>query len=213
MRTRTAVAGQADPFPGGIETAPVAVVAPAARRASLVGALEAGGFVPSIGDDSAGAVVVAGRATADDRHLVRARSEYPEVPIVLVTSSATPVDARRLLVDGIAGLVLEADLEDALSATVLAVLAGQIAYPAELMPQRLRAALSTREKQILGMVVLGLSNAEIAAKLFVSESTVKSHLSSAFTTMGVRSRREAVSLILDPDAGFGAGILGITDAA
>ena len=66
-------------------------------------------------------------------------------------------------------------------------------------------------KQILGMVVLGFSNAEIAAKLYVSESTVKSHLSSAFATIGVRTRKQAAALILDPGSGFGTGILAITD--
>ncbi len=89
--------------------------------------------------------------------------------------------------------------------------AGQISYPRELMPTQLRAALTNREKQILGMVVMGFRNAEIAAKLHVSESTVKSHLYSAFTTLGVGSRKEAVSLILDPNAGFGTGILAITE--
>ena len=46
----------------------------------------------------------------------------------------------------------------------------------------------------------------------LSESTIKSHLHSAFTTIGVRSRKDAVALILDPNAGLGAGILAITDA-
>ena len=61
------------------------------------------------------------------------------------------------------------------------------------------------------MVVMGFSNPEIAAKLHVSESAVKSHLYSAFGTLGVSTRKEAVALILDPTAGFGTGILAITD--
>jgi DNA-binding NarL/FixJ family response regulator len=61
------------------------------------------------------------------------------------------------------------------------------------------------------MVVLGLTNGEIAHKLRLSESTVKSHLSSSFTKLGVRSRGEAASLILDPAAGLGTGILVISE--
>jgi DNA-binding CsgD family transcriptional regulator len=60
------------------------------------------------------------------------------------------------------------------------------------------------------MVVLGLTNAEIAQKLFVTEASVKAHLTSAFAKLGVRSREAAAALILDPDAGYGPGILRIT---
>jgi DNA-binding NarL/FixJ family response regulator len=70
--------------------------------------------------------------------------------------------------------------------------------------------LSMREKQVLGMLVMGFTNAEIAAKMFLAESTVKSHLSSAYTKLGVRSRKDAASMILDPVAGLGPGILTIT---
>jgi len=66
-----------------------------------------------------------------------------------------------------------------------------------------------REKQVLGMVVMGFSNGEIANKLVLAESTIKSHLSSAFSKLGVRSRGEATELILDPVNGLGPGILSI----
>ena len=55
---------------------------------------------------------------------------------------------------------------------------------------------------------MGLSNSQIAAKLFLAESTIKSHLSSAFGKLDVSSMR-AVSLILDPEQGQGLGILTI----
>jgi DNA-binding NarL/FixJ family response regulator len=67
--------------------------------------------------------------------------------------------------------------------------------------------LSSREKQVLGLVVMGYMNSQIAAQLFLAESTVKSHLSSAFDKLGVRSRHEAVARILDPQGGLGVGIL------
>ena len=140
----------------------------------------------------------------------RARDKHAAVRLVLVMSQATPAEARQLLVDDVPGLVLEQHAQIALALAVRAAFVGQICYPAELMPTQLRAALSNREKQILGMVVMGFSNAEIAAKLYVSESTVKSHLYSAFATLGVRTRKQAVALILDPNAGFGTGILAIT---
>jgi DNA-binding NarL/FixJ family response regulator len=60
------------------------------------------------------------------------------------------------------------------------------------------------------MVVLGFSNGEIAAKLFVTESGVKNQLSSAFAKLGVTSRSAATELILDNESGLGPGILRIS---
>jgi DNA-binding CsgD family transcriptional regulator len=55
--------------------------------------------------------------------------------------------------------------------------------------------LSIREKQVLGLVALGDTNRQIAERLFIAASTLKSHLSSAFAKLGVRSRNEAAELI------------------
>ena len=89
------------------------------------------------------------------------------------------------------------------------VLAGQLAVPSALVRQIAPRPLSYREKQILGLVVLGFTNREIADKLFLAESTVKTHLSSSFAKLDAHSRSEAAARILDPDSGYGVGILTI----
>lgn len=130
-------------------------------------------------------------------------------PIVIVCPGLRPGELRLALAAGAAGIVLEAEVESALAATVQAALAGQVCVPRRHAQRIEPAALSAREKQILGLVVMGYGNAQIAGQLFLAESTVKGHLSSAFVKLGVKSRNEAVELILDPERGVGFGILGL----
>jgi DNA-binding NarL/FixJ family response regulator len=54
-------------------------------------------------------------------------------------------------------------------------------------------ALTDRERQVAALVGLGLSNKHIAAKLGLSEGTVKQHLHRIFRKLGVRNRREFIS--------------------
>ena len=67
------------------------------------------------------------------------------------------------------------------------------------------AALSPREREILGRLTEGLSNAEIAERLGVSEKTVRNHLSNLFDKLGVWSRAQA--MVLARDRGFKNGRL------
>ncbi len=55
-------------------------------------------------------------------------------------------------------------------------------------------SITPRELEILGLIAAGLSNREIAGKLFVSENTVKTHSSRLFDKLGARRRTQAVSL-------------------
>ena len=104
-------------------------------------------------------------------------------------------------------LLQDDELPRSLPSCIRSVLAGQVCVPARHGRQVAPPALSTREKQILGLVAMGYMNSQIATRLFLAESTVKSHLSSAFGKLGVRSRNEAVRLIVDPSRGIGVGIL------
>ena len=59
-----------------------------------------------------------------------------------------------------------------------------------------RFSLTTREKEILGMLLKGKSNKEISDLLFVSTETVKTHLQNIYRKLGVRSRMEVLALFL-----------------
>jgi len=134
---------------------------------------------------------------------------FEQTPIVLACAELERWEVRAALAAGAAGIVLHEDLDSALGPCVQAVLAGQTCVPRDHWRQIEPPALSSREKQILGLVVMGYMNGQIAEQLFLAESTVKSHLSSAFGKLGVRSRNEAVNLILDPERGLGMGILAL----
>ena len=111
---------------------------------------------------------------------------------------------------GAQAVIAESEVAISLPAAVHAIRSGLVVVPLAARQAVRRPILSSREKQILGMVVVGLTNADIARRLYLAESTVKSHLSSIFAKLGVRSRKEAADLVLDPSTGLGTGILTIT---
>lgn len=157
-------------------------------------------------------VAVLGAKRADSETLNRIRllrSSFPAAGIVFVSERVANGDIRKALDAGADGIIATAQVDDALAITVQAVAAGQVVVPQGSREQVQKPVLTTREKQILGLVVMGMSNGEIASQLFLAESTVKSHLSAGFAKLGVGSRNEAVTLILDPERGRGLGILTI----
>jgi DNA-binding NarL/FixJ family response regulator len=147
------------------------------------------------------------RAAVDAARALRGALEKPAV--VLVCRRAGAAQVQRALELGVDGVVLVDETEVALAAVVSVVCAGQVSVPSEHRAEVRTRALTNREKQILALVVAGLTNAQIARELFLAESTVKSHLSSAFGKLGVSSRHEAARVILDPERGRGLGIRGL----
>lgn len=127
--------------------------------------------------------------------------------VVVVAYGARNINVREAINNGATGVVLEADLESCLPAVIRTVAVGHVVVPRELRRCIVRPAFSHRERQVLGLVVTGLQNREIASRLFLAESTVKSHLATAFEKLGVRSRKEATALVLDPGEGLRALIL------
>lgn len=119
----------------------------------------------------------------------------PQTRVVVVLREHSRADVRAALRGGADGAVIEAQVPFALAVVVRAVSLGQTSIPRELRGELDDEILSAREREVLSLVAEGLTNAAVAADLCLSESTVKSHLSSAFSKLGVHSREEAAALV------------------
>jgi DNA-binding NarL/FixJ family response regulator len=183
--------------------------------ARIVAALQADGI--SVRDSAGGADPV--RIVAEDLALPMAVGRLRRLlgadrvaRIVVVSEECSPIAARRAVRAGAASVILTSQLEETLAPAVRAVAVGLSALPVPLRGAAERPALSHRECEVLRLAIAGNTNSEIAKGLFLAQSTVKSHLSSAYRKLGACSRKEATSLILDPDAGLLDVVFG-TDAS
>jgi len=203
--------------PPAVEVAVLGADEVSVRR--IEGALRAGGLhaaVAPLQEAQVPEILIlwSGRGiTARDGLLVKLRARLAGTRLVVVGPRDAASSVRSALEAGADGMVFEHEVDRALVPTLQAVLAGQVAVPAVHRRDIGMPSFTAREKQVLGMVVLGLTNKEIGARLYLADSTVKSHLSSVFTKLGVRSRHEAASLILDPSSKLGLGILGLSPDA
>jgi DNA-binding NarL/FixJ family response regulator len=132
----------------------------------------------------------------------RLRELSPEAPPLVVFGPQLDLPlARDALRAGASGFVHAEMTPDQLVRAVAVAARGELVAPRELLRYVLiddqsgdLSALSARQREILGYVVEGLSNAEIGRRLYLSESTIKQHLRSAYKLLGVSNRTEAANL-------------------
>jgi DNA-binding NarL/FixJ family response regulator len=124
-----------------------------------------------------------------------AAGRLPHAIVIVILQAGQHCDAGLVLSTGAHGVLHEPELDTALGPMCRLAAAGQVSVPASLRHAIQRPPLSHREQQTLGLAVAGLTNAQIARRLYIAETTVKTHLSSAFRRLGVHSRREAAALL------------------
>lgn len=129
------------------------------------------------------------------------RARCPSVRVVVLTSFAEDEDVIGAVSAGAAGYVMKDIAPDELARTLLTVAEGGTAFDDEVAARfaaRRRGArgdgeiLSPRELEILRLMARGLANRQIAKELWISEATVKSHVSHILAKLGQSDRTQAV---------------------
>lgn len=128
------------------------------------------------------------------------RREFPEARVVVLTTYDGDEDIFRALQAGARGYLLKGMPFEELLKTIQAVHSGKsrITSPvAEKLAERVRGQeLTAREMGVLERIVAGRANKEIAADLFISEATVKTHINSLLGKLGVADRTQAATVAL-----------------
>jgi DNA-binding NarL/FixJ family response regulator len=137
----------------------------------------------------------------------RIRAEHPGTRVVVLTTYAEEADILAALKAGALGYLTKDAGRAQIAHAIRAAAAGQAVLDPEVQQRLVAAAgsggvpaaaepapdgLTPREVEVLALIAGGLSNREIAGRLYLTEATVKSHINRLFAKTGVRDRAQAV---------------------
>jgi DNA-binding NarL/FixJ family response regulator len=128
--------------------------------------------------------------------------------VLVVTAGVEEREAAELIRDGISGVFMKHNSPALLAQGIRDVMAGKVWFDRELLqaamndsarplPEPQSERFTQRERQVLSYVFEGLANKEIAARMGVSESSVKTTLQQLFSKTGVHTRSQLVRIVLE----------------
>lgn len=128
------------------------------------------------------------------------RRQYPDVEVIALTSVLDDGSIFGAIRAGAIGYLLKDTNADKLISAVKSAIAGQVQLSPQVAKRLLREVdlpevrepLTDRERDVLRMLASGCSNKESAQNLNIAEKTVKTHVSSILSKLGVTSRTQAV---------------------
>lgn len=130
----------------------------------------------------------------------RIRARWPQARVIVLTTFDGDEDIYRAIQAGAKAYLLKGMSVEELIGTVRAVHAGKVHIPAEIagkLADRMAGPqLTAREMEVLRLVVKGRSNKEIGNELTISEATVKTHVNSLMSKLGVNDRTSASTAAL-----------------
>jgi DNA-binding NarL/FixJ family response regulator len=134
---------------------------------------------------------------------------HPDLPVIVLSSSESPSDVRRVLNAGASGYIPKSATAQTVVSALTLVLSGNIYVPPLLVTAATRAIdqaasgqrsvsqLTDRQVDVLRYLRDGLSNKEISASLGIAEKTVKVHIAAIFKTLNVVNRTQAARFLHD----------------
>ncbi|MEZ0050461.1 DNA-binding NarL/FixJ family response regulator [Mycobacterium sp. MAA66] len=136
---------------------------------------------------------------------------FPSTKVLVLTTYSDETSISEALAAGAHGYITKSDGAAQIIAAITAVAAGHGAFGREVTTQLVGAltnrarldrvarhyGLTEQETRVLKLIGTGLRNREIAAELFVSVATIKTHINNMFTKLGVQSRQQALELVAE----------------
>jgi NarL family two-component system response regulator LiaR len=133
------------------------------------------------------------------------RQQFPQIQVIALSSFKEGALIKKVLEAGAIGYLTKDVSADDLVRAIRAAHAGRATLSPEAaqalveetnLPPAPGLDLTEREREVLVLMIEGLNNVQIAGRLTVSPSTIKSHVSNILSKLGVASRTEAVTLAL-----------------
>ncbi|MCL4252874.1 MAG: response regulator transcription factor [Anaerolineae bacterium] len=131
----------------------------------------------------------------------RILTEYPHIRVIGLTSFNQDDLIKDMLLAGASGCLLKDASREEIQEAIINAVTGKVIMSHHTMHRLLHHTdptnpLSDRENDVLKLMIQGMTNQEIADNLFVSQSTIKFHVSNILVKLGVNTRTEAVSYAL-----------------
>ena len=134
----------------------------------------------------------------------RITADHPGTAVLVLTTYADDESISAALTAGARGYLTKDAGRVEIGAALRSTAAGQATFDHEVSRRLIaglkspgpvpgRDGLTARETEVLVLIAKGLSNPEIAARLFITEATVKTHINNTFAKIGARHRAEAVT--------------------
>jgi DNA-binding NarL/FixJ family response regulator len=164
-------------------------------------------------------------ADQDGLELLREiKAEWPDVPVIMISTYENAPYVKRALADGAAGYLLKDATPEDLSQAINVAMSGSgnVLSPRVIQNlfedqeslataasngRRNEYSLTQREHDILALLSEGRSNRDIAGRLYLSEKTVKAHLAAIFRKLGVTNRTQAAMMAVQMGVGPVPGAL------
>ena len=125
--------------------------------------------------------------------------QHPALPIIVISGSVNPRVMQQVMNKGAAAFLTKSGMSDELLSVTRLVLAGGVHMPSlpaplsdESTPEPVAPLLTPRQEEVLQLLLDGYTNKEIGRMLYLSEETVKNHVSSILRSFGVTTRTQAV---------------------
>jgi len=129
-------------------------------------------------------------------------SKYPDTPVAVLSASDDQDTISQTINMGAMGYIHKSSDSEGLLAAIRLILSGQIYIPPAAIASNQKTKVfnddngqpfTTRQKQVLELLITGSSNKVIARELGIAESTIKVHVSALLRTLGVQSRSQAIA--------------------